>query len=108
MYFIFILLGMTLMGAIASLFLKKAAISNGLMELIKNQNLYIGICLYGAAALLNVWILKYFAYSVVLPLTSFTYIWTMILSYIFLKEKISRKKKIGVILIIVGAILVSL
>lgn len=57
---------------------------------------------------MNIWVLRFWDYSVVLPLTSLTYIWTMVLSYIILKEKISAKKIVGVILILAGAILVSL
>ena len=60
-----------------------------------------------ASAVMNIWILRYLDYSVVLPLTSLTYIWTMILSYIILKEKIS-KKIVGVLLILIDAVLVSM
>lgn len=45
--------------------------------------------LYFVSATLNIWILQYFEYSVVLPLTSLICVWTMILSYIILKEKIT-------------------
>ena len=105
-YFI-ILLAMTLMGSVASLFLKRASGANGLIEMLKNVNLYIGGVLYLSAALLNIYILRFLDYSVVLPLTSITYIWTMIVSYLILKEKITGKKIVGVCLIIIGAIAVS-
>ena len=77
-YFV-ILLIMTFMGSIASLFLKKASGANGLLEMLKNVNLYIGGGLYLTSAVLNIWVLRYLDYSVVLPLTSFTYIWTCLL-----------------------------
>lgn len=99
---------MTLIGAIASLYLKKASGLNGILNIIKNINLYIGGILYLISAVLNIYILKFLDYSIVLPLTSITYIWTMILSYFKLNEKINRKKIIGVMLIIIGAILVSI
>ena len=102
------LLVMTLIGAVASLFLKKFSAVDGILAMLKNTNLYIGGFLYLASALLNIWLLKVLDYSVVLPLTSLTYIWTMILSYLFLKEHITAKKIVGVILILVGAICVSL
>lgn len=98
---------MTLLGSIASLFLKRASEFEGLLVLIKNPDLYIGGILYLVAALLNIWVLRYIEYSVVLPLTSFTYIWTMILSYFIMQEKVNVKKIIGVVLIIIGAICVS-
>lgn len=106
-YFV-ILVGMTWMGAVASLFLKRASGTNGLIALMTNINLYIGGLLYLGSAVLNIFILKYLDYSVVLPLTSMTYIWTMILSYLILEEKITKKKVIGVILILVGAVCVSI
>lgn len=102
------LLIMTMLGSMASLFLKKATGSDGIFKMLKNINLYIGAFLYLTSAVINIWILRYMDYSVVLPLTSLTYIWTMVLSYMILKEKITKKKIVGVALILFGAICVSL
>lgn len=102
-----VLLVMTIFGSVASLFLKKASGTENLLQMIKNGNLYIGGFLYLASAVLNIWVLKYLDYSVVLPLTSFTYIWTMILSHMILKEKITKRKIGGILLIIIGAVCVS-
>lgn len=107
LYFVSLLI-MTLIGSVASLFLKRASGTEGLIALIKNVELYIGGFLYLASAVLNIWILRYLDYSVVLPLTSLTYIWTMVLSYMILKEKITKKKIGGVVLILIGAIFVSI
>ncbi len=106
-YFILLLI-MTLLGAFASLFLKKTSEADSFFGLLQNINLYIGGSLYFISAVLNVFILRYLDYSVVLPLTSLTYIWTMILSYMILKEKITKKKIAGVVLILIGAICVSM
>lgn len=103
-----VLLFMTFVGSIASLFLKKASGANGFLEMLKNINLYIGGGLYLTSAVLNIWVLRYLDYSVVLPLTSFTYIWTMVVSYLILKEKITKKKIGGVFFILLGAICVSI
>lgn len=102
-----VLLIMTMIGSVASLFLKKASGSNGLIEMLRNVNLYIGGFLYVTSAVLNIWLLKILDYSVILPLTSLTYIWTMVLSYFILKEKITLKKMVGVCLILIGAIIIS-
>ena len=101
-----LLIVMTFLGAVASLHLKKAA-GGSILEIIKNINLYIGGFLYASAAVMNIIVLKYLDYSIVLPLTSITYIWTMVLSYAILKEKITKKKICGVVFIIIGAALVS-
>lgn len=106
-YFV-VLLIMTLLGSVASLFLKKASGSDGIVGLLKNVNLFIGGFLYLISAVLNIWVLRYLDYSVVLPLTSLTYIWTLVLSYMILKEKITLKKIGGVVLILIGAICVSI
>ena len=103
-----VLVIMTIFGSVASLFLKKASGSNGLINMLKNINLYIGGFLYVSSAVLNIWLLKILDYSVILPLTSLTYIWTMFLSYFILKEKITVKKIVGVCLILIGAIMISI
>ena len=102
------LLIMTLMGSVASLFLKKASSSDGVKTLLFNPNLYVGGFLYLGSAVLNIILLRYLDYSVVLPLTSLTYVWTMILSHIILKENITVRKIAGVFLITIGAVMVSL
>ena len=103
-----VLLIMTMFGSVASLFLKKASGSKSLIDMLKNINLYIGGFLYVSSAVLNIWLLKILDYSIILPLTSLTYIWTMVLSYFILKEKITVKKIAGVCLILVGAIIISI
>lgn len=95
---------MTLLGAIAAFFLKKASGFNSIIELIKNFNLYIGAGLYLLSAVINIILLRFLDYSVVLPLTSITYVWTMVISYFFLKEKVGIKKLLGVSFIIIGCI----
>lgn len=106
-YFISLLI-MTLLGSVASLFLKKASAADGLTGFITNRNLYIGAFLYLLSAVLNIWILRYLDYSVVLPLTSLTYVWTMIFSHMILGEHITAKKIVGVLLILTGAVCVSI
>lgn len=98
---------MSFTAAAASLFFKKASTGGGLTKLLVDKNFYIGGFLYGAAALLNLYILRYLDYSVVMPMGSVTYIWTMLLSFFFLGEKISREKVLGVLCIIVGAVCVA-
>lgn len=105
-YFILLLI-MTMLGSVASLFLKKASGHSKIQGYLFDYNLYIGGILYLSSSVLNILILRKLDYSVVLPLTSITYIWTMLISYTFLKESITNKKLIGVLLILVGAICTS-
>ena len=105
-YIIMILV--TFLGAGGSLYLKRASGSQGVFSLIKNYNFYIGGGLYFSSAVLNIVVLKYLDYSVVLPMTSLTYIWTLFLSAKILGESITKKKIVGVFLIALGSLIVSI
>lgn len=99
---------MTLSGAMGAYFFKKGAVKlNGLVSLFTNWNIYLGGTLYVIAALLNIVALKFLDYSIVVPLTSMTYIWSMLISNIMLKEKITKNKITGMIMIIIGLVLIA-
>ena len=99
--FVVILMGVT--ASFASFFLKKATV-NGLhiFILLRSPYLYLGGGLYVLSALMNLYLLRMLPYSLVVPLGSLTYIWTLILSWHFLGEQVSRQKIIGIMLILVG------
>jgi drug/metabolite transporter (DMT)-like permease len=98
---------MTMIGAFAGFFLKKASSIVGIKKLVfNNYYLYVGIILYLLSAIINIFILRFLDYSVILPLTSITYIWTMIISSFLLKEKISMKKVIGIMMICLGTFII--
>ncbi|MEH7488633.1 EamA family transporter, partial [Priestia megaterium] len=59
------------------------------------------------AALLNVYVLTLLPYSIVFPLTSITYIWTLTFGYFLIKEKVTTKQVIGCILLIVGCFFIA-
>lgn len=99
------ILAMTLLGAAASLFLKMASNSGSAVSIIKSFHFYVGGLLYFLSALLNIYLLKHIDYSILLPLTSITYIWTLVLSFLFLKEKISVRLIAGIALVICGVTL---
>lgn len=103
---------MTLMGSLGGLFFKKGATNLDFKNIIKsvflNKNLYIGGVLYVISAVLNIIALKYLPYSIVLPLTAITYIWTIIISRLMLKEKVNKEKVIGIILILIGATFIAM
>lgn len=109
--FIFI---MTIMGAVASLFLKKASgsmkgksVIESVLNLLKTPSLYVGGILYLLASVLNIYVLRILDYSSVLPLSAFTYVWTMFLAKCQFGEKLTKRKMAGVFLVVFGAVLVS-
>ncbi len=100
-----ILIFMTLSGALGGYFFKKASSFDLKVDLVSFSKFFItGGLFYFAGAVLNIVILKHLPYTIVFPLTSITYVWTMIISFFLLKEKITFKKMIGVSLIILGSI----
>ena len=105
---------MTVMGSVASLFLKQAAgslkgesLAALVLNMLKTPSLYAGGMLYLAASALNIYVLRILDYSSVLPLSAFTYVWTMFLARLKFGEKLTGKKIAGVFLVVVGALLVS-
>ncbi|MFB5661958.1 EamA family transporter [Alteribacillus sp. HJP-4] len=95
----------TLFGAVGGYFFKKASGDGLAINKVFVSNFIAGAFFYGTGALLNIYVLKFLPYTVVFPLTSITYIWTMLLSSIFLKEIITVRKIIGVGCIIIGSFL---
>ena len=92
---------MTVLGSVAALFLKKSTLSNKIL------NIAIGGSLYFITALMNIYILKFLDYSVVLPLTSLTYVWTLIFARYSLNEDINVRKFAGILFVLIGAVLVT-
>ena len=99
---------MTLLGALGSLFFKLSSGSTGLNGLLRDVRIYLGGVFYFLSLVITVYLLSVWDYSVVLPLTAVTYIWTLILGKIVLHENISRKQIIGVGFILVGSIFIAL
>ena len=98
------------LGAFASYFFKNASANlEGLniFALLRGKPLWIGGMLYVIAAVNNIFLLGYIDYSVLLPMSSITYIWTMIVAYKLLGEKITARKIIGVAAIVCGATLLA-
>lgn len=98
---------MTIIGSFAALFLKKSSSSGNLRILIGNRNIYVGGLLYLISSLINIYLLKYMDYSVVLPFTSLTYVWTIIIARVYLGEIITKRKITGIGLIILGVWFIS-
>jgi drug/metabolite transporter (DMT)-like permease len=95
---------MTLTASFAAFFLKKSTSNETFLSFFSSKYFYIGGFLYIIAAIFNIWILKIMPYSVVIPLGSITYIWTMLIARLFLKEKVRTGKIIGTLLIITGVV----
>lgn len=104
-----LLIVMTWLGSLGAFFLKKCSeCATGLVSLLKSPPLYLGGALYGAGMLLNVALLRQFDYSVLYPMSAVTYIWSLLLSKWLLKEKVTKKKLMGILCICTGVFLVAI
>ena len=63
--------------------------------------------MYRASAVVNILLLRRLDYSVVLPLTSLTYIWTMLLSARLLGERLTGRKLAGTAAILAWALMIA-
>lgn len=99
---------MTLLGAIASALFKKATGKYSFKKLFFTSVFISGVILYGASALLNIYLLRYMQYSKLVPMISLSYIWSMIIAKLLFGEKIGFLKIVGLIVLIAGVFLISL
>lgn len=103
-----IMTGMGSFGALCFKNITKPDEKLTIKGLLFNKMLYIGGALYVFSSLINVILLKQWDYTIVYPLTSLTYVWTLFISRFFLKEKINVLKVLAIILIVSGIIVVNL
>ena len=97
---------MTLFGSLGALFLKRGSAKvSELKSLVTAPQIWLGGLFYLAGALLNIYLLRGYSYSIVYPLTSLTYVWSLILSALLLHEKVTVQKLFGIAAICLGAFL---
>lgn len=94
---------MTLGGALGAFFFKQGAQRmKGPLSIFAQPRIYLGGVFYVLSALLNVYLLRYLDYSALYPMTAMTYIWSAILSKLYLKEHITWNKALGIAAICIG------
>jgi drug/metabolite transporter (DMT)-like permease len=71
-------------------------------------NIILGLFLYFLALLIYLYSLSKLQLSLAYPFLSFSFIFVTIFSIILLKEKITMKRAIGILFIIIGVALVNL
>lgn len=105
-----VLIVTTLSGSLGAILLKKAMgdiDTLSVKAVLTNKWVYLGLGSYILSAVFNIFLLKLMDYSIAYPMTSLTYVWTVFISYLVFKEKITVKKLIAVVLIVCGVFLVS-
>jgi len=100
----------SLVGSFGPIFLKKASgeLSFNIFKIIKNKDLILGLMFYGLGTILFWPALKGGELSVLYPIVSTVYIWVTLWSVMMLKEKMSKQKWIGLVLIILGVVFIGI
>lgn len=99
----------TAITASAQIFYKIAAgkLTLDIMSLITNWQLFLGLFLYGVAAVMLVIALKYGELSVLYPIISLSFVWVNLLSMKFLAESLTSIKWIGIIFVVIGVSMIG-
>ena len=108
--FLFIMLGGTFFSAISQILLKQSAniqYSNPLREYL-NWRVILAYFLFFGILLLNTWCYTKVDMRYGPVIDTAAYVFVLLLSKVILKEKITKKKIAGVILILIGAVCVSM
>jgi drug/metabolite transporter (DMT)-like permease len=99
----------SVVGSFGAVFLKfgSATVSGSLLSFV-NRNLIIGVTLYLGSSVFYGLGLKGGEVSVLYPMVSLGYIWTMVWSRIFFKETFTKQKCLGLGLVLLGVVFVGL
>jgi drug/metabolite transporter (DMT)-like permease len=105
-------MGLVLFGAVVgsfgAVFLKLGAVRlNGLLSLL-NWRLIAGVALYLASSVFYGMGIKHGQLSVLFPMVSVGYVWTLIWSRLFFGERFTREKCVGLGLVLAGVVFVGL
>jgi multidrug transporter EmrE-like cation transporter len=100
---ILLVLGGSFIGSFGAVFLKmgSAQLRNGFMQIF-NLQLAAGAGMYLLSTCFFIVALQHGELTVLYPLVSLGYVWTLLWSKLFFKEPLTRYKFLGLFLILVG------
>jgi multidrug transporter EmrE-like cation transporter len=98
----------SLLGSVGAVFLKSGsqALKHGFWNII-NPRLAAGVALFLASSYFFVMGIRQGELSVLYPMVSLGYIWTLFWSRMFFKEPFTRTKFVGLFLILLGVFFVG-
>jgi drug/metabolite transporter (DMT)-like permease len=85
----------------------KATNKTSLLKMMLKPKVMLGFLMFAASSLIWIMILSNVEVSYAFPFLSLSYVITTILSYLVLDEKVTRKRVLGVAVIIIGVIIVG-
>jgi multidrug transporter EmrE-like cation transporter len=97
-------------GSFGAVFLKLGAeyMRPGIKGVISNWRLALGIGLYLLSSVFFVMGVAQGELTILYPMVSLGYIWTLLWAYLFFKEPFSRSKVLGLVLIIAGVACINI
>jgi multidrug transporter EmrE-like cation transporter len=99
----------SVVGSFGAVFLKlgSATVGGSLLTFV-NRNLIIGVILYLGSSVFYALALKGGEVSVLYPMVSLGYVWTVVWARIFFKESFTRQKLAGLALVLLGVVFVNM
>lgn len=96
-------------GSFGAVFLKSgsAKLKKGLRHVV-NLRVAIGVAMYLLSTVFFIWGIKHGELTVLYPLVSLSYVWTLMWSRLFFREPITGFKLLGVAFILVGVCFIGL
>jgi undecaprenyl phosphate-alpha-L-ara4N flippase subunit ArnE len=105
---ILLVLGASIVGSFGAVFLKLGAVRlSGFWSLL-NWRLAVGVGLYLGSSVFYGWGIRHGQLSVLFPMVSIGYVWTLLWARIFFHERFTRPKITGLALVLLGCCLVGL
>jgi drug/metabolite transporter (DMT)-like permease len=106
---IFLILTSSLIGSFGAVFLKLGAehMKGTLASLFKNYWLATGVCLYLLSSVFFVMGVAQGELTILYPMVSLGYIWTILWARLFFKEPFTKSKIAGLVMIIFGVALIN-
>lgn len=105
-----LVLGASFIGSFGAVFLKSGAsrMRIRLRHLLGNYRLVLGVALFLLSSYFFVLGVRRGELSVLYPMVSLGYVWTMLWSRLFFREPLTRNKLIGLSLILLGIVCIGL
>ncbi len=99
----------SIVGSFGAVFLKRGAdrLTGSLLGFL-NPNLILGVALFLGSSVFYAFGIKGGELSVLYPMVSLGYVWTLLWSRLFFKEPFTRQKFAGLALILLGVFFVGL
>lgn len=85
---------------------KKISIKNVIPVLIRNKMWVLGVIISFSANIIIIEVQSYIDISVVYPMLNFSYVFTLLLGYLVLKEDLNKNQFIGIMLVVTGTLVI--